>query len=257
MAFTTYLCAKDQGKPITTIPVFLTRNFHHWAKFHNVKAGIRNPKDLEGHQVAVNRGYTVTTGLWARGILEHEFGVDLNSISWMPTDDEHVAEYKAPANVDYSYRGISPADLLLSGEVDAAVGDVRVDSPDIRPIIADAAEAGFAYFRKTGVYRINHGLVVKDSLLQTDPELAQRLFTSFRETKKIYLAHLAAGQNASWADESAIALSCVVGDPFPYGVEANKKAIETMVQFAVEQKIISKSFSVEELFVPKTLNLPD
>jgi hypothetical protein len=65
------------------------------------------------------------------------------------------------------------------------------------------------------------------------------------------------GQNASWADESAIALSCVVGDPFPYGVEANKKAIETMVQFAVEQKIISKSFSVEELFVPKTLNLPD
>src|ERR1700683_2883365 len=75
MAFTTYLCAKDQGKPITAIPVFLTRNFHHWAMFHNRKAGITNPKDLEGRKVAVNRGYTVTTGLWARGILEHEYGV--------------------------------------------------------------------------------------------------------------------------------------------------------------------------------------
>jgi 4,5-dihydroxyphthalate decarboxylase len=257
MAFTTYLCAKDQGKPITAIPVFLTRNFHHWAMFHNVKAGITNPKDLEGRKVAINRGYTVTTGLWARGILEHEYGVDLNSISWMPTDDEHVAEYEAPANVDYSYRGMSPADLLLSGEVDAAVGDVHVNSPDIRPIIANANEAGFAYFRKTGVYPINHGLVVKDSLLQTDPQLAQRLFRSFSAAKKIYLAHLAAGRNTSRADESAMALSRVVGDPFPYGVEANKKAIETMVQFAVEQKIISKSFNAKELFAPNTFHLSD
>ena len=257
MAFTTYLCAKDQGKPITAIPVFLTRNFHHWAMLHNVKAGIRNPKDLEGRKVAVNRGYTVTTGLWARGILEHEYGVDLNNINWLPTDDEHVAEYKAPANVDYSYRGMSAGDLLLSGDVDAAVGDVRADSPDIRPIIGDAAEAGFAYFRKTGVYPINHGLVVKNSLLQSDPELAQKIFTSFRAAKKIYLAHLAAGQNASRADESAIALSRVVGDPFPYGVEANRKAIETMVQFALEQKIISQRFSPEELFAPNTLNLSD
>jgi len=257
MAFTTYLCAKDQGKPITAIPVFLTRNFYHWAMLHNVKADIKTPKNLEGRKVAVNRGYTVTAGLWARGILEHEYGVDLNNISWMPTDDEHVAEYKAPANVDYSYRGMSPADLLLSGEVEAAVGDVRVNSPDIRPIITDAAEAGFAYFRKTGVYPINHGLVIKDSLLQTDPELAQRLFTSFRAAKQIYLAHLAAGPNASPADESAIALSCVIGDPFPYGVEANKKAIETMVQFALEQKIISQRFSPEELFAPNTLNLSD
>src|SRR5215469_1162257 len=81
MAFTTYLCAKAQGKPITAIPVFLTRNFHHWAIFYNVKSGIKTPKDLEGRLVATNRGYTVTTGLWARGILETEYGVDLRKIT--------------------------------------------------------------------------------------------------------------------------------------------------------------------------------
>lgn len=259
MAFTTYLCAKACGKPITAIPVFLTRNFHHWAIFHNVKSGITKPKDLEGRTVAVNRGYTVTTGLWARGILQSEYGVDLKKITWAPTDDEHVAEYKAPSNVDYSFRGKAIGELLLSGKIPAAVGDVRLNSPDIQPLIPDARNAGFAYFRKTGVYPINHGLVVKDSVLKAEPELAQKLFGAFQAAKKIYLAHLDAGKNLSPADESALALKQVVGDPFPFGIAdrngPNRKAIETLVQFAVDQQVIPRKFSVEELFAPETLNL--
>jgi 4,5-dihydroxyphthalate decarboxylase len=257
MAFTTYLCAKAYGKPITAIPVFLTRNFHHWAIFYNVKSGIRKPKDLEGQTVAVNRGYTVTTGLWARGILETEYGVDLSKITWAPTDDEHVAEYKAPANVDYSYRGKPIADLLLSGKIAAAVGDVKVNSPDIQPLIPDARNAGFAYFRKTGVYPINHGIVVKDSLLKAEPALASELFGAFQQAKKIYLAHVDAGTNLSPADETAIALRRVVGDPFPFGVNnpPNRKALEAIMQFAVDQKVIPRKFSIEELFAPGTLDL--
>ena len=259
MAFTTYLCAKAYGKAITAIPVFLTRNFHHWAIFYNVKSGITKPKDLEGRTVAVNRGYTVTTGLWARGILQTEYGVDLNKITWAPTDDEHVAEYKAPPNVDYSYRGKPIADLLLSGQVAAAVGDVRVNSPDIKPLIPDAPNAGFAYFRKTGVYPINHGLVIKDSVLKAQPGLAQKLFSAFQAAKKAYLAHLDAGDNLSPADENAIALKQVVGDPFPFGISnrngPNRKAIETLVQFAADQQVIPKKYSVEELFASETLNL--
>ena len=259
MAFTTYLCAKAYGKAITAIPVFLTRNFHHWAIFYNVKSGITKPKDLEGRTVAVNRGYTVTTGLWARGILQTEYGVDLNKITWAPTDDEHVAEYKAPSNVDYSHRGKPIADLLLSGQIAAAVGDVRVNSPDIKPLIPDARNAGFAYFRKTGVYPINHGLVIKDSVLKAQPELAQKLFGAFQAAKRIYLAHLDAGKNLSPADESAIALKQVVGDPFPFGISdrngPNRKAIEALVQFAADQQVIPKKYSVEELFSPETLNL--
>ena len=259
MAFTTYLCAKAYTSAIRAIPIFLTRNFHHWAIFYNVKSGITKPKDLEGRTVAVNRGYTVTTGLWARGILQSEYGVDLKKITWAPTDDEHVAEYKAPPNVDYSYRGRPIADLLLSGQIAAAVGDVRVNSPDIKPLIPDARNAGFAYFRKTGVYPINHGLVIKDSVLKANPELPQKLFNAFQAAKKIYLAHLDAGENLSPADESAIALKQVVGDPFPFGISGksgpNRKAIETLVRFAVDQQVIPKTYGVEELFAPATLNL--
>ena len=255
MAFATYLCARAHGKPISAIPVFLTRNFHHWAIFYNVNSGIRSPKDLEGRKVAVNRGYTVTTGVWARGILQTEFGVDLNKITWMPTDDEHVAEYVAPPNVDYSHRGTPIAELLLSGKVDAAVGDVKVDSPEIKQLIPNAREAGFAYFRKTGIYPVNHGLVAKTPLLQADPSLSRELFACFQAAKSRYTADLFAGKYAPHVAEPVLALSRVVGDPFPFGVSANRKAIETLIQFAQEQQIISRKFTPEELFAPETLAL--
>ena len=254
MALSTYLCAKSYGKPITAIPVFLKRNFHHGSIVYNVNSGIKTPRDLEGRTVGVNRGYTVTTGLWARGILQTEYGVDLNTITWAATGDEHVAEYKAPANVDYSRRGKSVTDLLRAG-IGAAVGEIRPDPPDIQRLIPDARDAGFAYFRKTGVYPINHALVIKDSLLTDEPELARELFRTFQKAKNIYLAHLDAGQNLSVADETAIANKQVVGDPLSFGVRANRKAIETIVQFAVDQQIIPKAFRPEDLFPPNTLDL--
>jgi 4,5-dihydroxyphthalate decarboxylase len=254
MALSTYLCAKSYGKPITAIPVFLKRAFHHGSIVCNVNSGIKTPKDLEGRIVGVNRGYTVTTGLWARGILQTEYGVDLNTITWAATGDEHVAEYQAPANVDYSHRGKKVTDLLRSG-IGAAVGDIRVDPPDIKCLIPNARDAGFAYFRKTGVYPINHVLVIKDSLLADDPQLARVVFRTFQKAKKIYLAHLDAGKNLSAADETAIATKLVVGDPLSFGVSANRKAIETMVQFAVGQQIIPKAYSPENLFEPNALDL--
>ena len=257
MAFATYICAKAYGKPLSAIPVFLTRNFHHWAIFYNVNSGIRGPKDLEGRKVAVNRGYTVTTGVWARGILQTEFGVDLNKITWMPTDDEHVAEYVAPPNVDYSYRGTPIAELLLSGKVDAAVGDVKVDSPEIKHLIPNAREAGFAYFRKTGIYPINHGLVVKKSLLQADPKLSRELFRCFQAAKSQYLSDLFQGRYAPDVAEHVLAVSRVVGDPFPFGVSANRKAIEVMIQFAQEQQIISRKVAAEDLFASEAFDLAD
>ena len=256
MAFTTYLCARALGKPILAIPAFVTRNFHHWALFKNAKAGIESPKDLEGRVVGVNRGYTVTTGLWARGMLQDEYGVDLDRITWAPTDDEHVAEYKAPANVDYSFRGRALPDLLASGEIGAAIGDIRSDSPEIRPLIADARNAGFEYYRKTGVYPINHGVVVRAELLRAHPGLARELFDAFKASKSAYLARLREGRDLSPADQTALDLGRVVGgDPFPFGVRANRPALETMVRFAVEQRVIPKAIAVDDLFSPETLAL--
>jgi len=254
MAFTTYLCAKALGKPITAIPVFLTRNFHHWAAFHHVAAGIRSPKDLEGRRVIVNRGYTVTTGLWLRGILKTEYGVDLGKITWMPTDDEHVAEYVAPSNVDYAWRGKAAGELLLARAADAGIGDIKLDAPVIRPLIPEARQAGFAYYRRTGIYPINHAVVVRDDVLAATPALATGLVALFEAAKAPYLAQLAAGAAASPADDAAREVSrLVAGDPFPYGLAANRKAIEAIVAFAADQQVIPRKLGLEELFAPGTL----
>jgi 4,5-dihydroxyphthalate decarboxylase len=248
MAFTTYVCARAHGKPFTAIPVFVTRNFHHWAIFYNAKSGIREPKDLEGRKVGVNRGYTVTTGLWARGILQSEYGVDLDTITWMPTDDEHVAEFNAPPNVDYRHRGKAMKELLLAGEIDAALGEIAIDSDEIRPLIPDARNAAFDYYRRTGIYPINHGVVVKNALLRDMPWIADELVRLFGEAKGIYLKDLQASAGLSSWDKAAATNAAVVGDPFPLGIEANRKPLEAITRFAVDQKMVPRKFSVEELF---------
>jgi 4,5-dihydroxyphthalate decarboxylase len=254
MAWTTYLSAKDLGKPVTAIPVFLTRNFHHWAMFKHAEARIRKPSDLEGRRVGVNRGYTVTTGVWARGILASEYGVDLSKIKWVCTDDEHVAEFKAPANVDYSQRGQKMVDLLRNRTVDAAVGDLGTGLPDfIEPLIPDARDAGFAWFKKTGVYPLNHGVVIHDRVLAEAPWVATELVAAFEAAKVDYLKHLN-GRDLNRADEQAIALGRGIGgDPFPFGIEPNRKAIETLIRFTHEQGAIKRAFQVDELFAKETI----
>src|ERR687885_103994 len=122
MAATTYLVARESGKAFTALPVFLTRGFHHKAV---VAREPGDPRSLEGQRVGVNRGYTVTTGVWARGILATRYGVDLDSITWVRSDVEHVAEYEPPPNVEDLEPGRDLAEAVLSGELAAAVGDVR------------------------------------------------------------------------------------------------------------------------------------
>jgi ABC-type nitrate/sulfonate/bicarbonate transport system substrate-binding protein len=247
MAFTTYVCARAAGLPFTAIPVFVTRNFHHWAVFVSTRSGVKTPKDLEGRKVGVNRGYTVTTGLWARGVLQNEYGVDLSKITWIPTDDEHVEGFRGPANVDYRFRGAKMRDLLLSGEIDAAIGEVA-DVPEIQPLIPDAQNAAFGYFRKTGIYPINHGVVVKNSVLKDTPWIADELCRAFETAKAKYLKNLDLGEAATSWDKAAKVNAEVVGDPFPFGIEPNRKALEAITRFAVEQKMVPRKFAVEELF---------
>src|SRR6185503_5315410 len=161
MAITTYICARAHGKRMTAIPVFLVRAFHHGAILVNTKAGIRSPKDLEGKRVGVNRGYTVTTGVWARSILQEEHGVDLKKITWVLSGDEHVAEYRPPANVVPIEKGKKMGDMLVSGELAAAIG-VDIEHPDVKPLIPNALDAGLAALKSRGHYPINHLVVIKD-----------------------------------------------------------------------------------------------
>ena len=171
MAITTYICAKAHGKPMTAIPVFLVRAFHHGAILVNTRAGITKPKDLEGKRVGVNRGYTVTTGVWARSILQQEHGVDLSKITWVLSGDEHVAEYKPPANVVPIEAGKKMDAMLASGELAAAIG-VEIEHPDVKPLIPNALEAGLAALKSRGHYPINHLVVIKDATLARHPGLA-------------------------------------------------------------------------------------
>src|ERR1700704_1077144 len=192
MALTTYICARAFGKPMTAVPVFLIRAFHHGAILANTKSGIRTPKDLEGKRVGVNRGYTVTTGVWARGILQSEYGVDLSKITWVLSGDEHVAEYRLPANVVPIEPGKKMADMLASGELAAAIG-VEVDSADVRPLIPDAFETGLAALRRRGLYPINHTVVTKNELIAAHSGLAADFFDAFAASKRLYLDRLEAG----------------------------------------------------------------
>jgi 4,5-dihydroxyphthalate decarboxylase len=256
MAMTTYLCARAHGKRFTAIPVFPMRAFHHGAIVYNTKAGIHTPKDLEGRKVGVNRGYTVTTGLWARSILQHEHGVDLSKITWVLSGDEHVAEYRPPANVVAIEPGQTLEDLLIAGEIAAAIG-VQVESPDVKPLIPNAADAGFEALRQRGHYPINHTVVVRNDVLDAHPDLAPDIFAAFAEAKRIYIQRLREGRvdAASPTDEVFRRVMEIAGDPLPYGIDANRQALEAMVQYSVEQGILPGPVAIEDLFPQNTRTL--
>jgi 4,5-dihydroxyphthalate decarboxylase len=256
MAMTTYLCARAHGKAFTAIPVFPMRAFHHGAIVYNPKAGIRTPKDLEGRKVGINRGYTVTTGLWARSILQHEYGVDLSRVTWVLSGDEHVAEYRPPANVVPIEPGKTMEDLLIAGEIAAAIG-VQVESPDVTPLIPNASEAGFEALRKHGHYPINHTVVVRNDRLDAHPDLAPDLFNAFAEAKRIYVRDLREGRvdAASTTDQVFRRVMEITGDPLPYGIDANRHALEAIVQHSVEQGILPRPVAIEELFPQNTRTL--
>jgi 4,5-dihydroxyphthalate decarboxylase len=257
MAFTTYLCAKEHGKRFTALPIFLVRGFHHGAIVRNTEAGVGEPKDLEGRSVGVNRGYTVTTGVWARGILADEYGVDLDRVTWVLSGDEHVAEYRPPPNVVSVEPGKGLAEMVATGELPAAIG-VDVDDPAVTPLIPDATQAGFEALRRSGHYPINHLVVVKDELLEANPNLAPSVFDAFAEAKRLYVERL----RADAIDEPTAAdrmyrrvLEITGADPLPYGVEPNRATIEELIDHAVSQRILDRRPAVNSLFAEGTLEL--
>ena len=255
MAITTYLCARAHGKRFTAVPVFPMRAFHHGAILVNTKSDIRTPKDLEGRKVGVNRGYTVTTGLWARSILQHEYGVDLKKVTWVLSGDEHVAEYQPPSNVVSIEPGRTLEEMLLSGEIAAASG-VQMDSPDIRPLIPGAKDAGLQRLREGGLYPINHTVVVKDDLLAANPGLTADIFDAFVRAKRVYIDRLEAGiAEPTPADQTFKKVMEVTGDPLPYGIAPNRRELEAVIQYSVEQGILDRAVPVEELFPPGSSDL--
>jgi 4,5-dihydroxyphthalate decarboxylase len=256
MALTTYITARAYGVPITAIPVFLVRDFHHKSMVTSAKANLQHLKDLEGRRVGVSRGYTVTTGVWARAILAEEHGVDLSKITWARSDDEHVPNWRMPTNVqDLGGGKSSLEDQLARGDIDAAVGVVAGDAT--RSLIADPFAAGLAALKSRGFYPINHLVVVRDDILVEVPELAEQLFDAFSASKRAYLADLKAGRIAELtaADKTSLAVMDVMDDPLPYGIAPNADILNNLMDHVIAQGIIDARIPLEKLFAANTQEL--
>ena len=256
MALTTYLCAREHGVRFTALPIFPVRAFHHGAIVHNTRFGPRTPKDLEGQRVGVNRGYTVTTGVWARAILQEEYGVDLSKITWILSGDEHVQSYEAPANVLPIEPGKTIGQLLGAGELAAAI-NVETDDPDVRPLIPNALEAGFAAFDRRGHYPINHLIAVRDEVLERYPEAAVALFDAFAQSRNLYLETLRQRPptELTGADRVHLRMMGLPSDPLPYGIAPNRAVLENLIAHARTQNILRRPVKIESLFAPSTLEL--
>jgi 4,5-dihydroxyphthalate decarboxylase len=223
IALTTHAQAHAYDKPITALPVVLLRGLHHGALICRRDSPLRGPADLVGKRVGV-RAWSQTTGVWVRGILQDEYGIAPDSMTWITEEDAHVQEFVDPPFVQRITPGQTLPAMLLAGEIDAAVA-LAVDPASVRSVIPDADAVAAAWSRKTGVYPINHVVVVKDALLAEHPWLADELMRLFAASKR----------NAD--------------DSVPYGIAANRPAIELLMRYAAEQKLIPRPYSVEELFV--------
>jgi 4,5-dihydroxyphthalate decarboxylase len=247
MALSTYICAREHGKEFTGIPIMLTRSFYHGGIAVNAKSGIESPADLAGRRVGV-RSYTYTPGVWTRGILQTAYGLDLESVNWVITGDEHVAEYEAPSYVKY----VDNSDLagqLISGEIDAAIGAGPIDSPEVRPLFSEPAKSDSQWFDEYGIYPISHMMVVKNQQLEDNPWLAEELYSLFESAKKPLMEQLDSGTSLSGEDANIQNMARIVGgDPLPFGLESSRKTLETFIQFTLDQQIIHDSVTADELF---------
>ncbi len=266
LAPTTYVIAKAHGAPFTALPIFFGRRFHHAGLVVRPDAGIEGPKDLEGKKVGV-RAYSVTTGVWTRGILQNEYGVDPAKVTWVVDDEEHVAQMPLPPNVVHAPEGKSLAGMMAAGELqagftaNAGIGREgkpaagwdaapKADPGDYRELFPDAAALEAEWFARTGIYPVHSTLVIRDELLAAHPWLAQAVHDAFVRAKKLYLDRVASGQANGKADLKLAGLGKIVGDPLPYGLEANRPAIETLIGYAHQQALIPRDISIDELFVP-------
>jgi 4,5-dihydroxyphthalate decarboxylase len=255
MAFATYLCARAHGKAMTALPIFLTRRLEHGSIVYHTKSGMQRPADLAGRRVGV-RSYTLTPGIWVRGILQSAYGVDLQRVTWVLTGDEHVAEYVAPANVVAAPKGSDLKAMLLAGDIDAAIGLQGAEEPEIQPLIDDPQQAGIDYYRQTGIYPISHMIVVKDELLAAHPWLAETLCDLFVRAKRHYLSQLNGSPEAHPVNTDMLAMRPVLGeDHIPYDLESNRQTIEALIRFCVDQQIIPQPVEIEDLFPKSVLNV--
>src|SRR5580704_11692856 len=267
MAPTTYMIARALGAPYIAMPVFLMRRFHHGGFVVRPDAGIKVPKDLEGKKVGV-RAYSVTTGVWTRGIFVNEYGLDSSKVTWVVDDEEHVAALELPPNVAHAPKGKSLQSMMASGEIQAGftgpagvgragppIGNWDMNAPagaaaSIYPeLFANVEQIEADWFRRTGIYPIHGLIVVKDEHIERHPWLARSLMNAFVVAKKRYLEELKLGRDNAPEDKRYRGFFSLMSDPLPYGMAANGPSIEALVTYTLQQGLIPSRPKLDQVFV--------
>jgi 4,5-dihydroxyphthalate decarboxylase len=231
VAIVTFLQAKLYGKPYVLIPATVVGRGQLHTIAYNPERGHLRPGDLNGKTLGV-RAYTQTTGAWVRGILAEQYGVDLGSLSWVTFEESHVAEYQDPPNVRRAPEGRQLVQMLLDGELDAAVVGDKFPDSRLKPLIPDAEAANRAWSLTHGGVPINHMLVIREQLAQSRPDVVREVYRVFREAKEV-----------SVADAGVPEL-----DPLRFGIEPNRRSLEIIMDFAVRQGLLPRPFTMDELF---------
>jgi 4,5-dihydroxyphthalate decarboxylase len=229
MAIVTFLMAKAYGKPLALLPAVMLGRFQHHCLLYNAERGPLTPQTLAGRRVGV-RAYSQTTGVWLRGILANDYGVDLDAVHWVTFEDAHVAEYHDPPQIERAPAGKDLHEMLLAGEIDAAIYGAELPAdPRLKSVIPEPAAAAQAWYRQHGVTPVNHLVVVKADLVRTHPHVVAEVYHL-----------LAAAKHAAPAPAGI--------DPAPFGLAANRPALELIVDYCLQQRMIPRRFAVDELF---------
>ena len=233
IAVATYLQGYEYRKPYVLLPATIVGRNQHHTIFYNAARGSLAPSDLRGTRVGV-RAYTQTTGAWVRGVLAEDHGVDLTSVTWVTFEDAHLAEYRDPANVTRAGEGKTLRQMLLDGEIAAAIlGDVAEEGP-LKHLIPDHAVAGRAWARAHGGVPINHVAVIRQSIAESRPAVVREVYRVLEESR------------------AAAALPTGLDDPLRFGVGATRQSLEQMVAYAFQQGLISRRPTADELFADAT-----
>ncbi len=266
LSLSEFIALRDHGDcPFVALPVFPSKAFRHGFICINANAGIDAPADLSGKRIGVPL-YTMTAAIWQRGTLAHEYGVDLDSITWVQGAVEkagdhgtpHARPLLKPAKIETNESGKSLGELLAAGEIDALIGsrlpetlghgDVKHLFPDFRAVEQD-------YYRRTGIHPIMHLVAIAKEVYEANPWIAAPLYKAFNEAKDLALANMrfsgAQRYMLPWlyADIAEID-DYFAGDPWPYGLAANRATLETFIRYMVEQHFIPAAPKVEDLFLP-------
>ncbi len=183
LAIVTYMQARAAGKPYVLLPAVVVARGQHHTIAYNAERGELKPSDLAGKRVGV-RAYTVTTGTWVRGLLASDYGVDLDKVEWITFEDPHVAEYRDPDIVKRAPPGKELLQMLLDGDIDAAVVGDKLADPRLKHLIPEPEAAAKKWAERHHGVPINHMLVVRSELSKSRPDVVREVFRQFRDSKR-------------------------------------------------------------------------